>query len=324
MREQDGDILEGALLCPERLCQREHPIIDGIPVIVADIRSFGEHQLPALLARDDLSPYIDSLLGDCAGPGTRHEASRYQVASYGRVHWGDLDPDEPLPAGDGITALLDSALALLPEPPRGAWLDLGCSLGRTTFELAARTGDLALGVDLNVSMLRAARRILRDGRAVLPHRRVGLVYDRKEFPAAMPAAAQVDFWACDVLHLPFGGGAAAGALALNLLDCVAAPFQLLHELARVIGAGRALLASPYDWAATATPFENWLGGHSQRSDHRGSSVTELRRLLGDDPPEGAPPMRITADREDVPWKVYVHERATMHYRLHVMALAGRS
>jgi SAM-dependent methyltransferase len=323
VREDAGDILEGALVCSERACQREHPIIDGIPVIVADIRSFAEHQMPALLQRDDLSAYTESLLGDVAGPGSPLDASRYQVASYGRVHWGDLDPDEPLPAGEGIAALADAALALLPAAPTGAWLDLGCSLGRTTFELAARTGDLALGLDLNVAMLRAARGVLRTGRAVYPHRRVGVVYDRKDVPAAQAAAPRVDFWACDVLHLPFADATAAGALALNLIDCVGHPFHLLHEIGRVVGRGHALLSSPYDWSTNATPYENWLGGHSQRGDQRGSSAAELRRLLGDEPPDGAPPLRIVGERDGVPWKVYVHERATMHYQVHLLALAGR-
>ncbi|HTM19959.1 MAG TPA: methyltransferase domain-containing protein [Kofleriaceae bacterium] len=321
VREEAGDILEGALLCPERACQREHPIIDGIAVIVADLRSFAEHQLPALLQRDDLSAYSESLLGDAAGPGSVVDAARYQLSSYGRVHWGDLDPDEPLPAGDGIAALAGAALALLPEPPSGAWLDLGCSLGRTTFELAGRTGDLALGVDLNIAMLRAARRVLRDGRAVYPHRRVGVVYDRKELAVSPPAAERVDFWACDVQQLPLPDGVAAGALALNLVDCVSHPFALLHEIGRV--AGRALLSTPYDWSTNATPFENWLGGHSQRGDQRGSSAAELRRLLGADAPEGAPPLRITAERDGVPWKVVVHERAVMHYQVHLLALAAR-
>src|SRR5581483_9391647 len=69
-RSHDDDVLEGALLCPEPLCQREHPIIDGIPVVVADLQSWALHQFDAVMRREDLSPFTESLLGDAAGPGS--------------------------------------------------------------------------------------------------------------------------------------------------------------------------------------------------------------------------------------------------------------
>ncbi|MDE1928906.1 MAG: hypothetical protein KGI36_17135, partial [Burkholderiales bacterium] len=63
---QGDDIVEGVLVCSERLCQREHPIVDGIPIVVADIASWSAHQLPALQRRDDLSAFTESMIGDAA------------------------------------------------------------------------------------------------------------------------------------------------------------------------------------------------------------------------------------------------------------------
>ncbi len=99
------------------------------------------------------------------------------------------------------------------------------------------------------------------------------------------------------------------------------PLGHLLELGRVIAPGApALIATPFDWATTATAVESWIGGHTQRAPHGGSSVAELRRLLspGNDAGLGSG-LAITAERTDVPWHVFVHERATMVYQAHVVA-----
>lgn len=324
MREQDGEIIEGVLLCPQAQCLREHPIIDGIPIIVADIRAVIRHQLDAIYARDDLSPFMESLLGDCAGPESELERMRYQLSSYARGHFGDLDPDQPAARDDAVAGILDRAFAMLARPPSGVWLDLGCALGRASFETAARTGELVLGVDLNIAMLRAARRIVSTGRVVHPFRRVGLVYDRKDFAVELAGRRDVAFWACDVMALPLEDGRFSGVLSLNITDCVASPLTHLIEIGRVLApAAEAIIATPYDWSVGATAVEGWIGGHSQRSEQHGSSVVEMRRILsGSLLHQLAPRLAIAAEVEAVPWRVYVHERATMSYDLHLMIARG--
>ncbi len=324
MRENEHEVLEGALICPARECQREHPIIDGIPIIVADIRGYVTQQLAEIRAREDLSGFIESLLGDCAGSGSDFDRVRYHLSSYAHDHWSDLDPAEPLPPGDGVLPLVERALGSLETPPAGVWIDLGCSLGRSTFELA-RSAELVLGIDLGFAMLRAAARIARTQRVSHPLRRVGMVYDRREFAVSLPARERVDFWACDATALPFADGGFDGALSLNLVDSTASPAAHLIELGRVLrGDAPAVLATPYDWSANATPVEGWLGGHSQRTEHRGSSVAEMRRLLGkDSPPELGIRLDLIAEVDDVPWRVYVHERATMLYRCHLITARAR-
>lgn len=319
IRSDGGDVVEGTLVCPEPTCRYEYPIIDGIPLLVANVREVVQKQLGEIIGRDDLSPATESLLGDCAGPGSDFDRARYHQSIYARGHWSDLDPDEPAPAA--IAPVLEAVVEVA-GPPRGRWLDIGCSVGRTTFELASRSGELALGVDLNFSMLRVARRVAVEGRVRHPLRRLGLVYDRKDFAVTVPARDKVDFWLADATALPFADHTVDGAVSLNLVDCVSWPLSHLLEIARVLqDEGRAVIASPYDWNPGATPVEGWLGGHSQRGPHRGSSVAEVRRILARGKrPAGAPELALLADRDDVPWSVYVHERATMHYRLHVIAV----
>ena len=302
-REEGEDVLEGVLLCPH--CDREHPIVDGIPVVVADLMSWASHQLPAVLRRDDLDPFTESLLGDAAGAGSELDRERSNLSGYGHAHWN----------GGGFDALVGEATALLEAPPTGVWADLGCAVGRGTFELA-RTCELAVGVDLSFAMLRVAERVRREGRAVFPLRRVGIAYDRVEIDVPEVPAARMSFWCCDVGVLPFPDGSLDGALSLNVLDCAASPMAHLAELQRTLAPGApALLSTPFDWSAAATPLEQWLGGHSQRGPHRGSSMEILRRALEQ------VGLGIEAERDGVPWTVRANERSRVQYDLLLLRLS---
>jgi SAM-dependent methyltransferase len=322
IRQDGDDLIEGVLLCPARECQREHPVIDGIPIIVADIRAQIAGQLGQIRAREDLSPVMDSLLGDCAGPGSEFDRERYHLSTYARGHYGDLDPENPLDGSPASTLLplLERSLGMLSAPPSGVWLDVGCSVGRASFELAARSDALILGLDLNLGMLRMARRIARTGQVAHALRRVGIVYDHREFSVGFAGAESVDFWACDAMALPFAAGSCDGLLSFNVVDCVSSPVAHLMELGRVLRPGaEAVITTPYDWSVNATPIEGWIGGHSQRTESQGSSVAEMQRLLSERaPPEIWPRMTIVREVERFPWHVYVHERASMIYQVHLL------
>jgi SAM-dependent methyltransferase len=319
MRCEAEDIREGVLVCTDPLCQREHPIIDGIPIVVSDLQSWAAHQLQAVLWRNDLSAVTESLLGDAAGPTSVLERERTTLSAYGRAHWGELDCDEPLPREASLGQLVERALDLLesPEAAQGLWVDLGCAVGRGTYELALRGGELAVGVDLSFGMLRVAERARCDSRAVFGVRRVGLVYDRREIRIPDMPSERMSFWCCDVGSLPFADGSFGGALSLNVLDCVPSPLQHVMEMGRILRSGApALLSTPYDWSANATPLEHWLGGHSQRGPAHGSSAAELRRALA----TLDSGLHIEVEQDRVPWRVYVNERASMDYAVHLLRL----
>jgi SAM-dependent methyltransferase len=170
-------------------------------------------------------------------------------------------------------------------------------------------------------MLRAASRVLHRGEVRFPRRRVGVVYDRRSFAVELPGAERVDFWACDAQALPFADGTFAAAASLNLIDCVASPADAVASLAGVLApGGKALVATPYDWSPGATQVEAWLGGHSQRGEEGGASEPALRRLLssgGVDPRGG---LRIVAEEPALPWRVRLHERSAVDYRVHLVAV----
>lgn len=300
IREHDGDIVEGIIGCTSEECQREYPIIDGIPILIRAIRGWLAANAMQVLQRDDLSAGIESLIGDALGPGSPFDTIRQQLSIYTFDHYESQYPS--------VIALLDVT------PANGACIDLGCSVGRTTFELAARSNQLTIGVDLNFAMLRVASRALREGRVRYARRRVGLAYDQSEIALDLPARELVDFWCCDAVALPFHDATFATASMLNVIDCVAAPHDALTECARVLrSGGNVAIATPYDWAPTATPVEQWLGGHSQRSEQQGASepvVRSMLRELG---------FEIVSERDNVPWRLRLHDRSAVEYAVHVIA-----
>ncbi|MCP4345748.1 MAG: methyltransferase domain-containing protein [Desulfobacterales bacterium] len=321
--EGGGDILEGILICPNPQCLSEYPVIDGIPVIVADLRAYISHNLVPILARTDLTDQVESLLGDCCGPGSVFDMQRQHMSIYAFDHYGDLDPEQPDNAQSSpgaVLRLLEKGLKAAGNPVAGPVLDVGCSVGRTSFALAHALDAPVLGVDLNFDMLRTARRVLHKGVVRYPMRREGIVYDRREFPAAFEKAGMVDFWACDATMLPFASETFGLGVSLNVLDCVSSPYEHLQSLSRILMPdAHAVISTPYDWSASATPVESWLGGHSQRSEMHGASQAMLRSLLTQGShPMSAENLEPISEFEAVPWSVRVHDRCVMQYFVHMI------
>lgn len=323
--EEAGDdvaITSGILQCGN--CGCEYPVIDGMPVLVPDVRRFVEDNLFYLMARSDLTPAVESLLGDASGASSGLQSIRQHASSYVWDHWGDLDPQEAGPApGNGrpgsIGRTLVHGLGMLgADLPDGPAIDIGCGPGRASAEIAARTGRLVVGADLSVPLARAAKQAL-SGTVDYPRRRVGLVYDRRRFAVATPGSDRVEVWLCDALALPFADDTFALASAMNLLDCVTEPRTALAQIGRVLRpGGEVLIALPFDWTDRVTPPPQWMGGHSQRASHAGRAEDVLAALLS----EGelaAGPLRRFGEAAELPWHVRLHDRSCMHYTCHMIA-----
>lgn len=365
--ELADEVISGILHCPNPTCQLEYPIIDGIPVIVPELRTLLTERGIELLLRDDIDPLLESMFGDAMGPGGWFDVMRQTMSSYAWDSWADLDPGEPLaeppveegPAPGAVRRCLERLLAMaghpvpgqpvagqlipahpvsgqlipahpVPAHPTPAYpaniaraLDIGCAAGRSAFTLAERhPGALVLGIDMTLGLLRLAHGALH-GTVSYPRRRIGLVYDRRRFAVSLAGSERVDFWACDALALPFAPASADLVAALNVLDCVTEPRRLLAGLAEVLrDGGRLLLATPYDWSTRATPMETWIGGHSQRAAHRGAAEPFLRSLLTTgDHPQSVPGLRLLSETHAWPWQTRLHDRSTVSYRSHLLALA---
>lgn len=318
----DDAILEGTLLCSNEACLREYPIIDGIPLIIPDIRAWVSENAVHICARNSLGATTESILGDCCGQGSWYDVTRQHLSSYAWDHYADLDPDEPtgrVCPGSAIR-VMDEGFNAAPDEMAGPILEVGCSVGRTSFALAERSDELVLGIDLHYPMLRLATNVLQTGVVRYPRKRVGVVYDRREFQTSFNGSDRVDFWACDASALPFRENTFGTTVALNVLDCASSPIDFLNSIARTLRpGGQTVMASPYDWSTGATAIESWLGGHSQRGPLAGSSDSFLRSLLTPGGhPMGVSGLELVAERDEVPWHVRMHERSTVEYSVHVV------
>jgi SAM-dependent methyltransferase len=321
--EESGVIVEGVLHCGADTCLQEYPIIDAIPIIVPNVRSYLFDNLFHVMQRHDRSAVIESLLGDAAGPGSAYDATRQHLSTYGWDHYHEFAPPEwgADERAGAVSRCLEHSLNLVGDSMSGNAIDVGCSVGRATFDLAQRTDGLVLGVDVNFSMLQVAQTVLRTGEAHYPLRRVGVVYDRCEFPVQFAGVDRVDFWACDALALPFPSQSFSCAVALNVLDCVVSPRGFLDSVADILAAGgSAVFSTPYDWSGTVTPIEAWIGGHSQRGPDHGASEPLLRSLLTPGAhPQASDRLRLTAELQHVPWRARLHDRSVVEYTVHVVA-----
>lgn len=330
---EDADhVVEGLLACSNPACRREYPVLDGVPMLVVDLRAHVAHSPLHFFMRDDLSPLLRGVLGDVAGAGSPLDVLRQHLSHYAADHYGDLDPAVGAPVGGSVRDVLRAGLDILAasggarevdpaldpagDPARAGSpaLDVGCAVGRASFALAEATDGLVLGVDLNFGMLRVAARLLREGRLRYPLRRVGLVYDERDVAISLPGRERVDFWMADALALPFATPTFGLVASLNLLDCLPDPAAHLAALRAVLRPdGGAVLATPFDWSPQATTLAAWVGGHSQRAEDAGASEPRLRALLA------ASGLSVVGSPVDVPWSVRVHARAAMAYQTHVVA-----
>ncbi len=184
-------------------------------------------------------------------------AAQYCDAHYGSGHFGVAN----FPA---TCALI--CLELMHGRAKGHALDLGCALGRSTFELARGGFEQVTGVDFSTRFFRLAARMQEEGylRYALPEEgeivsfhEIGLQELELE-----STRDRVQFCQGDACNLPDKFSGYDLILAANLIDRLYSPRRFLstiHE--RMNPGGILVLTSPYTWLEEYTNKEEWLGGY---------------------------------------------------------------
>jgi SAM-dependent methyltransferase/uncharacterized protein YbaR (Trm112 family) len=324
-RETEDSILEGGLYCTEPRCRAEYPIVDGLPVLVPDPRTFVSENILYFIAREDLDGRLEALLGECCGPGSAVDSTRLHLSTYAWDHYAEFDPEEAAndgaPSPGSIVRAWRRLRSLSQRNAPNPVLEVGCSVGRISHELAEEGVGLVLGIDTNVAMLRMAQRAALSGQVVYPRRRHGLLYDRREFVVPFEQRRKVDFWIADGTALPFARATFDRVVGLNVLDSTVAPLDLLSAIRNVTADnGEMLLATPFDWSGAVTPPAAWIGGHSVRAPGHGSGPAILRSLLT----PGAHPVSLSGTRvigeiEQISWTLRSYDRSTIEYQLYGIA-----
>jgi putative 4-mercaptohistidine N1-methyltranferase len=156
-------------------------------------------------------------------------------------------------------------------------LDVGCSVGRATFELARYAGTV-IGIDYSTRFISAAQELKDRGFIESSYVVEGQITApfRAEVPGGI-ARERVTFETGDAMDLRANLGEFDVVLAANLLCRLTDPRRFLDRLPSLVKpGGQLLLATPFTWLEEFTSRENWLGG---RHPEDARSWDTLRALL---------------------------------------------
>lgn len=202
------------------------------------------------------------------------------VSDYLLFHYGSADEILPRPGGPRealgfavrcVGELLDASA--LSGPARA--LDLGCAVGRSTFELARHCREVT-GIDYSRAFISAAEKIRKHGSLDYEYPVEG---ERTARAAAVVPpgvdASRVTFETGDAMALPDDLGTFDVVLAANLLCRLPDPHAFLARLPSLVRpGGQLLLTTPFTWLEEYTPRDAWIGGRTGDS-----SADALQKLL---------------------------------------------
>ena len=180
-------------------------------------------------------------------------------------------------------------------------LDLGCAVGRSTFELS-RWARRVVGVDLSHRFVAAANHVRETGQIEIRRREEGEVFTRltRELPPDLHKE-RCDFEVGDATALRTDLGRFDVVLAANLIDRVQSPGDLLKTFATLVHAGgHLILSSPYTWLEEFTPKSGWLGGKADSSGHASATIERIKSVF-----KGVFALELT---KDMPFLIREHSR----------------
>jgi len=186
------------------------------------------------------------------------------VAEYLFFHYADEDEVSggcPVPReAMNFPVRVVTELADPSRAPRTA-LDLGCAVGRSSFELA-RIARSVIGIDFSAAFIRSAETLKREGRVPC---HVTVEGERTApFTARVPAGIDVSrvcFETGDATALRANLGSFDLVLAANLLCRLPEPAKFLQRLPGLVSpGGQLLLTTPFSWLPEYSAPEQWIGG----------------------------------------------------------------
>lgn len=146
--------------------------------------------------------------------------------------------------------------------------DLGCAVGRSTFELA-RHAEKVTGYDLSAQFIDAAGRIRDEGQATVTIPTEGAFREKVTLRAPeLAEGSEIAFEVGDAVALAETLPPADLVLAANLLCRLPTPARFLDALPRLIKpGGQLLLVTPLTWLDAFTPRDAWpMTEHGQPMD----------------------------------------------------------
>lgn len=202
------------------------------------------------------------------------------LSEYAEFHYGDSYYN----VANFPEALANIAIKALGDKPAIKALDIGCAVGRSSFELAKHF-DHVTGIDfsarlINLGVQLATQGVIRysiaDEGELMHH------YERRLDELGLSSVAnKVEFLQGDACNLMPHFTGYDVVLAANLIDRLYDPALFLSSIYQRMNAGGVLLiASPYTWLEEHTKKENWVGG-IKRDGENVSTLEGLKSVLGE-------------------------------------------
>ncbi|MHB0960400.1 MAG: 5-histidylcysteine sulfoxide synthase [Pirellulaceae bacterium] len=166
--------------------------------------------------------------------------------------------------------------------PRRRALDLGCAVGRATFELA-KEFEFVTGIDFSARFIRVALQLLEKGSThyeLVEEGEVVSCYEARLTDHGLDTVAEhVEFFQGDATNLKPQFTDYDLILAANLIDRLYDPKKFLETIHERLNLGGVLVvSSPYTWLEEFTQKQNWLGG-IRRAGEPYLTLDALRDLL---------------------------------------------
>ena len=200
-------------------------------------------------------------------------AAQYLEFHFGNEYFGV--PNFPV-------ACINKSMEFVAKQSRQRALDLGCSVGRSTFELA-RHFDHVDGIDFSARFIQQATTLKEEGLIRFAVATEGDLVEYKEIATAslsydhlLDKVAFIQGDACNLkpffkdYNLIFCG---------NLIDRLYNPALLLTSIReRLADKGILVITSPYTWLEMYTKKSNWLGGIKVNGEHQ-NTLDGLKLML---------------------------------------------
>ncbi len=268
-RRIDDDVLQGKLYC--EACHAIYKINEGIAVVVP------EKTLP--------------LVNDEAGYNTTAMLSAYLWSHYSEFFNGS----------DATDAYKKWASHLLEK--KNWALDIGCSVGRLSFELSQSHGNV-IGLDTSYAFIKKAREILSKRTLRFDMIIEGQITEEKVCDLDSKFQfGNIEFIVADAMALPFTSHMFDTAASVNILEKVPHPGQHLKEIDRILQKKDSsfLFSDPFSWDENISDPKSWLSGLNN-GEFKGRGIDNISRIMskGEDFFE---PRFTIQEKGDVLWKI---------------------
>lgn len=189
------------------------------------------------------------------------------ISQYLEFHYGD----EYFGVSNYPKTCIEIIFQLLDDNPCRRALDIGCAVGRSSFELA-RKFDFVDAVDFSTRFIRNALNLREHGEVKYLITDEGELSSVKSFQLTDLQLGEkvnnIEFTQGDACNLKNKYSNYDLVFAGNLIDRLYEPKKFLTDITKRINVGGLLvITSPYTWLEEYTQKEHWLGGFKENGEN---------------------------------------------------------